>query len=72
MSLATMLTPLTGYDRAAAIVKRALAEGRSILETAALELGIPEKDMRALLDPLRWTEPGVVEGRPKPPATGSR
>jgi aspartate ammonia-lyase len=71
VSLATMLTPLTGYDRAAAIVKRALAEGRSILETAAEELGIPEAQVRTLLDPLRWTEPGVVRGNPGTPESGA-
>jgi fumarate hydratase, class II len=33
-ALATVLAPIIGYDRAAAIVREALASGRSILEVA--------------------------------------
>jgi aspartate ammonia-lyase len=62
VSLATMLTPQVGYERAADIVKRAVRENRSILEVAAEEMHLPEDKLRELLDPKRWTEPGILEG----------
>ncbi|HET9235238.1 MAG TPA: aspartate ammonia-lyase [Candidatus Eisenbacteria bacterium] len=61
VSLATMLTPLVGYERAAEIVKRAVRENRSIVEVAAEELGQDASKLREVLDPMRWTEPGILE-----------
>jgi aspartate ammonia-lyase len=61
VSLAAVLNPLVGYDRAAEIVKRAVAEGRSIIAVTADELGIPEEQARRVLDPLRWTHPGLID-----------
>jgi len=65
VSLATMLTPLVGYARAAEIVKRAVAEERSIVDVAAEELGEDKEKIRKALDPRRWTEPGILEEKPK-------
>jgi aspartate ammonia-lyase len=65
VSLATMLTPLVGYARAAEIVKRAVTEERSIVEVAAEELGQDEAEIRRILDPRRWTEPGILKNKPK-------
>ena len=56
-----MLTPLVGYERAAEIVKRAVRENRSIIEVAAEELGLDASKLRDVLDPMRWTEPGILE-----------
>ena len=57
--LVTALNPIIGYERGAAIAKKAYAEGRPILEVAAemTDLGIEE--LRRLLDPKTLTEGGV-------------
>jgi fumarate hydratase, class II len=53
--LATALTPLIGYDRAAEIAKRALKEGRTVAEVAAkmTEISVPE--LERILDPAKIT-----------------
>ncbi len=51
--LVTALNPVIGYDRAAAIAKRAYAEGRPILEVAREMTDLPEETLRQLLDPRR-------------------
>jgi aspartate ammonia-lyase len=61
VALVTVLNPVVGYARAAEIVKRAVAEHRSILEVTAEVLDLPEASVRELLDPLRWTQPGLIE-----------
>jgi aspartate ammonia-lyase len=50
-----------GYERAAKIVKRAVEDKRSIIAVTAEELGISEGKARKLLDPIRWTQPGVID-----------
>jgi fumarate hydratase class II len=49
----TALAPRIGYDACAAIVKDALATGRSVLELAIAQTGIREEELRELLDPAR-------------------
>ncbi len=51
--LLTALAPRIGYDRAAAIAKRAAAEGRAILDVAVQETGLPREELARLLDPER-------------------
>ncbi|HWN06113.1 MAG TPA: class II fumarate hydratase [Steroidobacteraceae bacterium] len=51
--LLTALAPRIGYDRAAAIAKRAATESRPILEIAVEESGLPRDELARLLDPLR-------------------
>ncbi len=51
--LLTALAPRIGYDRAAAIAKRAGAEGRAILDVAVEETGLPREELARLLDPER-------------------
>ena len=51
--LATALNPLVGYDRAAAIARRAHAEGRPVLDVAAEETGMDRASLERLLDPRR-------------------
>jgi fumarate hydratase class II len=53
--LVTALNERIGYDAGAAIAKRALAEGRSILEIAREATDIPEAELQTLLDPLQLT-----------------
>jgi fumarate hydratase class II len=51
--LLTALAPRIGYDRAAAIAKRAAAEGRAILDLAVEETGLPREELARILDPAR-------------------
>ena len=51
--LLTALAPRIGYDRAAAIAKRAAAESRPILDIAVEESGLPRDELARLLDPRR-------------------
>jgi fumarate hydratase, class II len=52
-ALATALNPLIGYERAAAIVKQALASGRSIVDVVVDEGVLDADEARRVLDPLR-------------------
>jgi fumarate hydratase class II len=61
--LVTALTPVIGYDLAAAIAKRALAEGRPIREVAAEMTDLGEERLAKLLDPAALTRGGVRHGR---------
>jgi fumarate hydratase class II len=57
--LVTALAPVIGYDQAAAIAKRALAEGRPIREVAAEMTDLDEQRLAQLLDPAALTRGGV-------------
>jgi len=60
VTLATALNPLIGYEKAAAIVKRAIATGQP-LDRTAQELGIlSAEEMDALLVPEKLTRPYSV------------
>jgi aspartate ammonia-lyase len=59
--IVTALSPHIGYAKAAALVKRALAERRSLMEVALAEKVLPEKDLRRILDPLPMTKGGVQD-----------
>ena len=56
--LLTALAPRIGYDRAAAIAKRAAAEARPILDIAVEESGLPRDELARLLDPARLARGG--------------
>ena len=60
--LVTALNPLIGYEKGAAIAKKAYSEGRPILDVAAemTDLGVDE--LRRLLDPRSLTEGGIKGG----------
>ncbi len=57
--LVTALNPVIGYEKGAAIAKRAYAEGRPILEVAAEMTGLDASELRRLLDPLALTQGGI-------------
>ena len=60
-ALATVLNPYIGYENVAELVKAALAENKSMKELL-LEKGlIPEKYLAEILDPMKMTEPGVID-----------
>lgn len=51
LAMATALTPVIGYERAAALAKEAHQTGRTIREVAREQSGIPEHTLSELLDP---------------------
>jgi len=53
--LVTALNPVIGYDRAAAIAKRAYEEGRPVREVAREMTDLPDEQLDELLDPRRMT-----------------
>jgi fumarate hydratase class II len=59
LSLGTALAPHIGYDAAAALAKRAFAEGRTVREVALEEGVLPEEELRKVLDARSMTEPGI-------------
>jgi fumarate hydratase class II len=57
--LVTALNPVIGYEKGAAIAKKAYAEGRPILEVAAEMTSLSMDELRRLLDPKTLTEGGI-------------
>jgi len=60
MALATALNPSIGYDAAAKVAKRALAEGKTVRQVAVEEGYLTEAEAEAVLDPRKMTEPGIL------------
>jgi fumarate hydratase class II len=60
--LVTALNPVIGYERAAAIAKRAYAEGRPVLEVALEMSGLDRQVLERLLDPRLLTRGGMHGG----------
>jgi fumarate hydratase class II len=57
--LVTALNPVIGYEKGAAIAKKAYAEGRPILEVAAEMTDLSITELTRLLDPLALTTGGI-------------
>jgi fumarate hydratase class II len=62
--LATALNPAIGYERAAAIAKRAYAEGRPVFDVALEMSGLSKSELEQLLDPALLTRGGLHGGGP--------
>src|SRR3984957_903399 len=60
--LVTALNSIIGYDKGAAIAKKAYAEGKPIREVAAAMTDLPRKELDALLDPTELTRGGIKGG----------
>ncbi len=60
--LVTALNPVIGYEKAAAIAKRAYAEGRPVLDVALEMSGLGADELRKLLDPATLTRGGLQGG----------
>jgi fumarate hydratase, class II len=60
--LVTALNPVIGYEKGAAIAKKAYAEGRPILEVAAEMTTLSVDELRRLLDPKALTGGGIQGG----------
>jgi fumarate hydratase class II len=56
-AIGTPLAEVLGYDRAARIVKEAIAAGRPVREVAEEQSGLPTDQLAELLDPRRMTGP---------------
>ncbi|NPA80928.1 MAG: class II fumarate hydratase [Thermotogae bacterium] len=63
--LATVLNPIIGYDKAAEVVKKALAEEKTVKEVV-VELGyLTPEEAEKLLNPILMTTPGRVSEKVK-------
>jgi fumarate hydratase class II len=60
--LVTALNPIIGYEKGAAIAKKAYAEGRPIREVAAQMTDLPPEQLERLLDPRALTRGGITGG----------
>jgi len=60
--LVTALNPVIGYEKGAAIAKKAYAEGRPVREVAEKMTDLPREELAKLLDPTALTR-GGLEGR---------
>lgn len=58
--LVTALNPVIGYDKAAAIAKKAYAEKRPIREVAKEMTTLSEQELDRLLNPLTLTQGGIL------------
>ncbi len=58
--LVTALNPVIGYERGAAIAKKAYAEGRRVKDVAAEETDLDKDELDRLLDPRKMTEGGIA------------
>jgi fumarate hydratase class II len=57
--LVTALNPVIGYEKSAAVAKKAYAEGRPILDVAAEMTNLSADELRRLLDPKGLTDGGI-------------
>jgi len=60
--LVTALNPVIGYEKGAAIAKKAYAEGRPIREVAASMTDLPAAELARLLDPADLARGGIKSG----------
>jgi fumarate hydratase class II len=60
--LVTALNPVIGYEKGAAIAKKAYAEGKPILEVAEKLSGLSREQLAKLLDPTELTRGGIKGG----------
>ncbi len=58
--LATALTPLVGYRKAAGIARRAWEEGRPVVEVAQEMTDLSREELERILDPARLTRGGLT------------
>jgi len=57
--LVTALNPVIGYEKGASIAKQAYKENRAVLDVAREVTGLPEKTLKALLDPALLAKGGI-------------
>ena len=59
--LVTALNPVIGYEKGAAVGKKAYAEGRRLIDVAEEETDLSREELERLLDPRRMTEGGILK-----------
>ena len=57
--LVTALNNVIGYEKGAAVARRAYAEGLTVIESALALTDLSEQDLVRLLDPARLTKGGI-------------
>ena len=62
LAIVTTLVPHIGYDKSAAIAKKAQATGKTVREVASEETDLSDADLDKILDPASMTEPGLGGG----------
>ncbi|HEU5443159.1 MAG TPA: hypothetical protein VFU61_05000, partial [Steroidobacteraceae bacterium] len=60
--LVTALNPVIGYEKGAAIAKKAYAEGKPVREIAQRMTDLPPEQLARLLDPADLTRGGIKGG----------
>src|SRR5450631_65311 len=60
--LVTALNPVIGYEKGAAIAKKAYADGRLVIDVAAQMTDLSIDELKRLLDPRALTEGGIKGG----------
>jgi fumarate hydratase class II len=60
--LITALNAVIGYEKGAAIAKKAYKERRPVLDVAQQETGMSATELRKLLDPAKLTRGGIQGG----------
>jgi len=60
LAMVTALAPVIGYDKAAALAKKAWESGRTVREVALAERLLSEAELTRILDPRPMTEPGIA------------
>lgn len=60
--LVTALNPIIGYEKAAAIAKRAYKENRPVFDVALQDSGLSAAELKKLLDPVALTRGGIHSG----------
>ncbi|MDE2051604.1 MAG: class II fumarate hydratase [Gammaproteobacteria bacterium] len=60
--LVTALNPVIGYEKGAAIAKKAYAEGKPLREVAQKMTDLPPEELARLLDPAELTRGGIKGG----------
>jgi len=63
LAMCTPLAPVIGYDKAAALAKKAYETGKTIREIAAAETGLSQAELDKLFDLSSVTKPGI-RGKP--------
>ncbi|MEM9302446.1 MAG: class II fumarate hydratase [Pseudomonadota bacterium] len=59
--LVTGLNALIGYEKGATIAKRAMAEGRTVIDVALEETELTREELARLLDPARLAQGGIPD-----------
>jgi fumarate hydratase class II len=57
--LVTALNPVIGYEKGAAIAKKAYQEGRAVIDVAMELTDLSEDELKRLLDPTKLTQGGI-------------